>query len=520
MIQDVIIIETAFELKNSPKNFRLTDNTPYASEGIALADVVGIFKIIGPDGLVAYENTDFANPDIDADVSLVFSGANLPLDANGLVQTGKYTVTYTIRVIGAVQAGDFPKVFTYTNSHVTPKGTLDLTVDCRCSKITSTDTTSYGPGNPVLVRVHTLIPPTGSELTNTVSSNPVITVTPITNKTWSASIVTTATYTFTDALVIIDEIKGSDENKVDCDISICDIFCCVKTLWDRYFAALDTNPFESQRILDEQLNRVMILVALHDKAVTCGLDALALTYHAEILKVSQCEPGCGCDDDKPTLIVPICGATAGAGSVVVDACGNGAITVTPVVVGDITTYTVCFDQTLLDRLNELFNTTLTAGAGITIVPTVAANGDIDYLVSSTALAPDESNLRLQIDFGIGVPVYTILNENIFGTKFKAATTAFKNSGNFALFSNQNNEFELKDFLTAADPFNQVLAIESIVFNNVQSILPVSAMVTSSVTAGNGSIKFQLLNSLGMPFSGAALSGSLDKIILTLKINSL
>lgn len=521
MIQDVLSFATCFELNNDPKNVQVTDDTPYGAEGIALTDVEGFFVMKGPDS-IDFHVGNIGSPDIDADVSLIFSGAILPLDTNGKVQRGTYTITYEITVSGAIQPGTYQVVKTYNFQYEAAIVRIDLIEDCRCSSLVSTDVTEYGTPT-IIARTHTVHPPTGADptFTDTVSSNAIITVTPITNKTWSSEISSVVTYDFADDLCVIDTITGAEENTIECDISLCDIFCCVKTVADKYFTHLDRNEWEAANIKRDQFDPVMSLVVLHDFAIRCGQDKLATIYYNKILEISECTPDCSCTDDKPTLIIPICAITGGAGGdTIVDVCGNGAISLAINIVGDTTTYTLCFDQDLLDKLNALFNTTLTQGDGISIVPTIDPNGNIDYLITNTNQESDKSLLTLEIDFGTGLPVFTILNENIIGSKFDPAALDFKNSSNFSDWSKQNNEFEVKDFLVAADPFNQVLDISSTIHVSSSLVNLYGVIVTTSITAGNGSIKFELVDNLGMPFSGSALNKKFDKVILTLNLNSL
>jgi hypothetical protein len=63
-------------------------------------------------------------------------------------------------------------------------------------------------------------------------------------------------------------------------------------------------------------------------------------------------------------------------------------------------------QDLKDKLDALFNTTLTAGANITITPTVAPNGDISYEVSANAAATISSGKEVIDDAELLDGTYT------------------------------------------------------------------------------------------------------------------
>jgi len=388
MIQDKIALEICFELNNSPKNFKLTDVTDYASEGIALTDAEGLFKITAPDGTIAYENAGFAlnnftAEDIDVDISTLFDTVSLPLDSEGEVQLGDYVIEYKIEVIGGVQPGVYTKSFSVENCHVDPIIDVDFITDCFNSTLTSTDNTDYStelvPTPTSIVRTHTAYAPPTSGLSDTTTSNKILVATPISTKTWTLEVSSVVRWDYPDGLCIINTLVGDIEAEVTCDVSICDIFCCIDKLYKRYQTYLGVNSVLASQV-KAQLDTVALDLVLFENALKCGHNDKAQGYYDHILEVSGCEPGCSCTDVDTVQVIPVCVVT---GTAVVDACGNVAITVTPNTVGNTTTYTVCFEQTLLDRLNALFNTTLTAGTNITITPTVDANGDIDYVIDST-----------------------------------------------------------------------------------------------------------------------------------------
>lgn len=358
MIQDKIALEICFELNNDPKNFKLTDTTDYASEGIALTDVEGLFKITAPDGTIAYENAgfatnDFTSPDVDVDVSTLFDTVSLPLDSEDKVQLGDYVLEYKIEVIGGVQPGVYTKSFSVQNCHVDPIVDVDFETDCFNSKLTSTDNTDYStelvPAPTSIVRTHTAYSPPTSGLGDTVTSNKILVASPISTKTWTLEVSSIVTWDYPDGLCIINTLEGDIEVEVTCDVSICDIFCCIDKLYKRYESKLGINSVLANEIKD-QLDIVALDLVLFENALKCGHNDKAQGYYDHILEISGCEPGCSCTDVDTVQVIPVCVVT---GTAVVDACGNGAISVTPNTVGDTTTYTVCFDQTLLDKLNAL-----------------------------------------------------------------------------------------------------------------------------------------------------------------------
>jgi hypothetical protein len=114
------------------------------------------------------------------------------------------------------------------------------------------------------------------------------------------------------------------------------------------------------------------------------------------LKFTGSNPECACDDSEvPTLITPTCSGGGGGGlTYVVDACGlNSAITVTSATVLGETTYTVCFDDAIWQKINALTQVVITSNdASVTIVPTL--NGYIMTYDLSVAISPTASPVHI------------------------------------------------------------------------------------------------------------------------------
>lgn len=75
--------------------------------------------------------------------------------------------------------------------------------------------------------------------------------------------------------------------------TLCDVYCCIKTLNDNYVAAECSNP----RLADEllaKLDKVISLVALYDIATGCGNTTAATAHLQEISTLTNCTEECGC----------------------------------------------------------------------------------------------------------------------------------------------------------------------------------------------------------------------------------
>jgi hypothetical protein len=278
---------TCFNFKVDPKKFNLTDTTNYALEGILLTDVRGLYKITDPTGTVVYENAgfatdDFSAPDVDADVSLDFDTENLPLDSNGDVIKGNYTLDYKIDVAGATEPGIYAKQSVYSYSFDTPCLKLDLSFDCEDATVTSVDVTDYGSLLTSKTLTHTLTPPTGTPtLTPTVSALATVVASPISTKTWTAELDSDVVFTTSEGLILKYLLEGTAEIVVDCGTSTCDLAQCLFELKAIYDALKCKNSTKAAQALKD-LQLATLTYELYRAALGCGNIEQAEVYRKEI----------------------------------------------------------------------------------------------------------------------------------------------------------------------------------------------------------------------------------------------
>ncbi len=395
-IQNKINLETRFQLNTTPNEIiRIKDTTDYASESIALADVVGALKITSPLGTV-FHNTVLPAFDIDLDVQDYIDTIALPTDSNGDPLKGVYVVEYTIRVAGAVQPGDYSKTFNYNYCYEEIVPDVDVTVDLICSKLTSKDNTSYPVELTNSTLTHEIHPPAGLPVATwpvQVVSTVTNVYTPITTKTWTGTISNILELTFPATGIysehIIDvTITGNTEKNIKDDINICNLQCNMRALTSRYSSALSSNPIDAKRIADDQLTPALINAFMYTSNIECGNFEKAEFYYNEVLKFTGSSPDCSCDESEvPTLILASCSGGGSSNTYVVDVCNtNSALTVTSNTIGDETTYTICFDDVIWTKINALTETDITSvDSSVTIVPSL--NGYTKTYDLSVAPAP-------------------------------------------------------------------------------------------------------------------------------------
>jgi hypothetical protein len=404
-----ISFTSSMDLTGSTKVFVFTDTSDYAGQSIPLADVNGSFKITSPSGVIVYNNTNFT--DALCDIDRVVSEYNqttilIPLGLDGEPERGIYTIVYTT-LIGE----DFVTVTnTYNVNYTSPVVDINQTVDCISPLFTSVDATNYTVNGtaPTIDRVHTINFPFGSagEGSPVVSMTQTLTTSTFYNGTQTTEIESTLTYAFPDGMVISDVVSGSKEILVDCT-DVCAIYCCIRALEQRMISYSTTNTilYRETTLLFSQ---IMGLVGLVTLAQRCGKPDEISGYLSSIKLLANCTDDCACSGDAP---VQVAGLSGLVNEVVVVSTGE-PITVTPVTIGNTTTYNITFSGALLTTINSLYNTEVVAGDNISvtdvtvgIVKTFTVNGlkatvsnGPGIIVTPTVISPGYTDYDVAVNF--------------------------------------------------------------------------------------------------------------------------
>jgi len=444
--------KTTFQFEVSPKTFKFEDTTDYAGQGIGLSEVTGVLKVVDPAGNTHYNNTNFSDPDIDPDVSLIgVKTVSLPLLADGTVIQGKYDITYTVRVSSttADPAYDISVTKNLTLTYVSPAISLTLTSDCVKPLLKSVDDTSYRVNavDPVIVRAHKIIYPASlakADVTGTGKTLETNIFYTIKNSTLqhSSSLTSTLTYTYASDFIVTDEVTGSAYNDVSCDAQLCDIYCCLRAEWNRYETYKNTNKL----LADRHLANWHQMIGLAEKiriALDCGKGSHVSGYVTTIQALGNCESGCGCDDGTPTLVT---GLGGGTDTVIVES-GGTPIEVNKTVSGTTTTYSVKLATATATKIANSYNTTVTEGTGVTITPTTDANGNKDYMIDFTDTTVEPDILSFIVDLAItstSPPVITISDVSKYGAAFQSPTVTNSQTTQ-ANWLAKNNCFNINTF---------------------------------------------------------------------------
>lgn len=441
-IENKISLETRFQLNNTPQNFRFQDTTDYASESIATSDVIGALKIVDPNGNTVHE-TVLPAFDIDVDAQDYIDSIELPTDSNGDVLKGNYSVIYTIRVSGAVQPGDYSSTFLYKFCYENVILDIDLTVELITAKLTSTDNTSYPQEVTNTTRTHTVHPPSGLDPlewpVQTVSTKSNVYSkdgNKIATKTWTGKVVNILELTYTDSLIVDVTVSGDSERDIKDDINICSLQCNMRALIDRYYKAIGTDTVNADRIYKDQVAPASIGAFMYTSNIACGNFDKAEEYYQDVLRFTGSQPDCECADSEEPQIIFAASGGGGGNIYVVEACNtNNALSVNTTVLGDTTTYEICFNNTLFTKLSNLTETVVTSIDSSVTVTSSTVSGIKTYDLSVVAAASS-------YPFSIHVPNFDLTGSvaTITGMTFAIATSGkyevyFNGSGGTNGFNN-------------------------------------------------------------------------------------
>lgn len=482
-----ISFNTTFNLPSGV--FIFDDTSDWAGQGIALADVNGSFKIVSPSGVTVYNNTSYTTVDCDIYIDNSLQSqqtVSLPTNGAGEVEQGEYTITYTVYDSNLAQY--YTQVNTYTFEFTAPTVEITQTIDCISPLFTSVDSTNYTVNSvaPTISRSHEIYYPAGSAGYGTPVSGSTATLTTGTfySGTQTTVISTTATWTFSDDLIVVDILEGSKEVVVDCTW-VCSIYCCIKALEARMisYETTDSVKYAKEKALFSQ---VMGLVGLAKLAIECGKSDDVEAYLDVIYRLTECNEDCSCEGDEPALVTGIGGLV---NNVVVTA-GSANVTVTASTVGNTTTYTVNLGAAFVALVNSLYNTVVAAGAnmsvssstvGITTTYTVSTNISRQEVEETVAKALSVGNNEI-MDSDLTVATtgtYLVLFEADVDNNLENANIEFEYSimknGAYASISNVRQYF-LK--FTAADKLISKIVIYDFISLTAADAVNVWGNVTS------------------------------------------
>ena len=185
-------------------------------------------------------------------------------------------------------------------------------------------------------------------------------------------------YDLTDGVSIVDSNTDNQELDIQCDVRLCEIFCCINAKFNEYLTYKNNNNKTlATYALDQYIVATSHLAALRT-AFECGKSQAVTDLTDQIKEVTKCNGDCSCEDGSPVLVTGLGGGT----NTVVQSSGNG-ITVSSITAGDTTTYTLSLSQAILDDIAAgAATSSVVGGSGITVTSN-SVGDNTEYTVGLT-----------------------------------------------------------------------------------------------------------------------------------------
>ena len=524
-----------FNYKLSQKQLTFTDKTDFPAQGTVAANVTVVAKITAPVTGVFYNNTNHSLPDIDCGTSLdSIITIPLPLDGGtGLPEQGEYTIELTY--VDSVVASTVVDVRTFTLDYNSSVVDLTMTVDCISPLLKSVDSTGYTKNliDPTVTRAMAINYPLSMEIApvtgtaNSISTSVIYVVTGQTIE-YSSSLTSNLSYLFdvANSMYVIDEISGSEYIGVACDGDLCNIYCCIKSQYNRWQDAkgVSTTRANIELAKFEQITSIAEMVGT---ALKCGKSTDISGFVAEILAIADCDSGCSCDDGTPQLVT---GLAVSGDAVIVDE-GTG-MSVTSVSGGGTTTYTVSLSPTNVTKLSNMTNSIVAAGTNTSVGSGSATVGGIQtftYTVNATDTIVESSFVRVGIILNTSVvPTISITNQQNYGTVLTTVNqsgtgTDFITNNNVSTFADWTGSYTGFDVANFGSP-GTVFFPEAVVLNIVgsgkgSSLTWINSIKVDIVSVGTDTFSFRFSDELGNPINGLYLQDRYAQLELIFKIQA-
>lgn len=305
----------------------------------------------------------------------------------------------------------------------------------------------------IYTKKHTIYFPAVLGVANVSGVTSVVTTNTFYTDTHEFKVATTNVYDYTNNVSITDSTSQTTETKIVCPEGLCDVYCCISSMFNGYINNRCVNDKKAEDFAYKYKFATSHLSYLRS-AYECGKSDKVNTIIAEILRITECEAGCGCSDGTPSLIS---GVGGGSGTSVVATSGNG-ILVSTNVVGSTTTYTLSLAQSIIDALNSIVSVTLVSSANINVNEVIDGSGNKTYTPTFTGTIPtvsEEATFKASIGYSGNLAVSTSPTINV-------ADISYQNQSNLTTptvadstladlnFPNTNNIFTVSGFQTVSN----------------------------------------------------------------------
>jgi hypothetical protein len=488
---------------------RITDTTEWVANGIALSTLEIFVGVTSPDGNV-FHPINLSFPDITPSVSRSVE-FTCPNDALGNPQTGNYYVQmyctsndgfiiteFDTGLVLNVLCADYPTLC------------IQDVPDCIYMFLTVRDVTPWTTnGFTVDSRTFTLYYPQGSGPSPIVTVSDTITTPDLwTGGAYTAVLEVTVTNgNYTTSLVSRKNFEANCMSGAD----LCTLVCVLNKVQLQTESRNLTVSADAEARYAQMVDLMTHITAAAKCGMGTQLDNLLDDFYTLGGATRNCDCGCA-DSSGPTVLVPIHPGGGGSGSVVqiIVAAGPG---IEVSYNSGTATYTVAMSAANVALLASLYNTVVDAGTGITVTP-VPVGIVTTYTVSVTDPVPDSIKWSQNFIPSLGLPGSTMGPITIVGTTFSNGVTISDLGGNFysltGFFSGSPTAFQAKMEIRSRDVtpafptlrYNRIIDVQqfftpygssttSIVFGFVDSGLEARDLVWFSTYLSSFDVDFSI-----------------------------
>lgn len=287
-------------------------------------------------------------------------------------------------------------------------------------------------------------------------------------------------YDLGDGVSIVDSNSDTQELDIQCDVRLCEIFCCINSKFNEYITYKNRN---NKTLADYALEQYVLatshLAALRT-AFECGKSQAVTDLTNQIKEITQCNGDCSCEDGSPVLVTGLGGGT----NTVVQSSGNG-IVVSSITAGDTTTYTLSLAQSIIDDINSITpNTTssVISSDGTVTVSSATVGSNTEYDLSVPAAVQPTELMAFDVEItpsGVGTGALVISNYSSQNLSNLAETVV---GGYETTTSSDNQAFFLNTFQVSPNTTYKAF-IE--IIENTGYVNPIYGTPTSVSYSTNG-----------------------------------
>lgn len=476
---------------------------------IVAAGSITVVRSTGNNATYTVASTSYAA----GNTAIVVNEAILSATVDGSIQYSTQTV--------------YSKTIVSTYADSIPAVNISVETDCFCGVLKSVDKTNYGTAT-ISSRTHTVKYPAALSIADIVSSNATITVSPIYTKTWVTIVTSVISIPISNG-TITATITGSKETDVECDLTLCDISCCVLALNNRYLDNRTDNPVLADKDFKD-LTRMMQLIEMFQMFTSCSQNDEASDCLTEIKKLGNCSDKCQCNEDEPNLVVPLC--SSGGGSNINVISGTG-IVVTVALSGGTYTYQISLAPSILSILNSVYPQNIIASTGISVAQAMVG-GVQTWTITNTSSFTAENRMEFlcRIQYSVpGAPVCTITNSAYLysGTNMNATATVANSTIGSLNGKNLNNLFKVSAFQVASNN-NYKVSIQPVFLGVDLTVMGFAQTVSAAnmynlpniarlelINKSSGNFDFRFVDGNGNPITNNIMNIYPD-IIVNIKIS--